>query len=174
MTPWANRARLSRFSAGKDNEEPFRSLASARLGVASGQMESKQFGQQRGDLVPSAGRAHGVAIQINGLEFHRRTRPEERPMLRCRRWTRSPRSRSAAAPRPFNLDSRKTTRAPGDQRIDVGRFDLKACAAAKCSAKAMASSAALESDAHHITAGNLPPGGARRIEPPVVEPSKGG
>jgi hypothetical protein len=41
------------------------------------------------------------------------------------------------------LDSRKTTKAPGDQRTDVGRFDLKACAAAKCSAKAMASSAAL-------------------------------
>jgi hypothetical protein len=32
----------------------------------------------------------------------------------------------------------------------------------------------IESDAHHITVGNLPPGGARRIEPLVVEPAKGG
>jgi hypothetical protein len=27
--------------------------------------------QQRGNLVPRTGRAHGVAVQINGLELHR-------------------------------------------------------------------------------------------------------
>jgi hypothetical protein len=66
------------FSSGKRNEEPIRSLASVYLGLASGHMNSQQFGQQRGDLIPRSGRAHGVAIQINGLDSHRPSRPRRK------------------------------------------------------------------------------------------------
>jgi hypothetical protein len=55
LRPSSRMQRVEAISARKGNEEPIRSLASARLGVASGHVEAKQFGQQRGDLVPRMG-----------------------------------------------------------------------------------------------------------------------
>jgi hypothetical protein len=71
--------RLPRLSDGKGHEEPFRPFASSCLGVASGHVDAEQIAQQRGDLVPRVGRAHRVAIQVYGLELHRRTRLEQSP-----------------------------------------------------------------------------------------------